>query len=120
MGKQAYDKKEKRSNLNNKHAKNFSLYLVIFLTILFVLSVVRLLTPQPMLPVVYTYAELVYDLRRGNIVRAELVRETDVGNAARLRKKNIWVEQQFGDNTICIPTICNTKRDFRRLIKCAL
>ena len=40
------------------------------------------------------------------------------GDEHYLRKKGIWIEQQFDDNTICIPTICNTKKDFRRLIKC--
>ena len=68
----------------NKYAKNFSLYLVIFLTILFVLTALRALAPQPTQLPPYTYADMLRDLRLGNISRVNLVRETDVGNAARV------------------------------------
>jgi len=68
----------------NRYAKNLSLYLVIFLTILFILTVMRALAPQPSQLPPYTYADMLRDLRLGNISQVNLVRETDVGNSARV------------------------------------
>jgi len=86
----------------NKYAKNFSLYLVIFLTILFVLSAVRLLSPQTEQLPSYTYANMVDDLRTGNIYSIRLVRETDVGNAARVSVRRVG---ELHDRVINIPSV---------------
>ena len=87
--------------MNSKYAKNFSLYLVIFLTILFVLSAVRALQPPPVQLEPYTYANMIYDMRQGNIINVQLVRETDVGNAARV---TLSFEGR-PDRTIHIPSV---------------
>ncbi|MCL1999339.1 MAG: ATP-dependent zinc metalloprotease FtsH [Turicibacter sp.] len=67
----------------NKHAKNISLYLLIFFTIVFVLSAVRMLTPPVQTMEPYSYSDMVRDIIAGVVYRVEVVRETDVGNAAR-------------------------------------
>ena len=88
--------------MNNKNAKNLSLYLVIFLTILFVVSALRLVTPPVIPPPPYTYADMLNDLRLGNIVQANLVRETDVGNAARV---HIELRGEIGERIVNIPSV---------------
>ena len=86
----------------NKHAKNFSLYLVIFLTILFVLSFMRLVQ-QPQVPTVpYTYADMLSDLRNGRISSMYLTRETDVGNSARV---NVYREGVQTPSLVNIPSV---------------
>ena len=88
--------------MNNKHTKNFSLYLVIFLTILFVLWSLRLFAPPPDAPPPYTYADMVRDIRAGIVSRIEVVRETDVGNAARA---SIFFEDDGTARTVNIPSV---------------
>ena len=86
----------------NKHAKNFSLYLVIFLTIIFVLSATRMLQPQTAAETPYTYADMIGDLRGGNIDRMYLVRETDVGNSARV---TVYSDGQADSRSVLIPSV---------------
>jgi cell division protease FtsH len=78
--------------MNNNNAKNASLYIVIFLTILFVLAATRWLSPAQPAPARYTYADMISDLKNGAVNRVELVRELDVSNAAK-------VTLYFGEGT---------------------
>ncbi|MCL2709071.1 MAG: hypothetical protein FWF03_08160, partial [Defluviitaleaceae bacterium] len=66
--------------MNNKLFKNLSLYIIIFLTILFILTAIRLTSP-PANDVPYTYAELLRDLRLGRIADLQITPDTDVSNA---------------------------------------
>jgi len=86
----------------NKYAKNFSLWLVVVLTILFVLSAVRLLQPPPAPLETYTYANMLYDLRQGNVYRVELVRDTGVSNAAQV---TLFFDEGTTSREVNIPSI---------------
>ncbi|MCL2017045.1 MAG: ATP-dependent zinc metalloprotease FtsH [Defluviitaleaceae bacterium] len=86
----------------NKYAKNFSLYIVIFLTIVFVLMALQSLqTVQPTLEP-YTYGDMLRDIRNGFVNQVTVTRETDVGNAARAQ---VQLDGVTGYRTVNIPSI---------------
>ena len=86
----------------NKYAKNFSLYLVIFLTILFVMMALRAVAPQPEQMQPYTYADMISDLRQGIVHRVSLVRSTDVGGAALL---SVYFDGDPRPRVVNIPSV---------------
>ena len=76
--------------------------MVIFLTILFVVTALRVLSPPVDQLPPYTYADLVTDLQQGAVYSLRLVRETDVGNAARVTVRRVG---ELHDRTINVPSV---------------
>jgi len=60
-----------------------------------------MLQPAPAQLEPYTYANMMYDLRQGNIIDVDIVRETDVGNAARAT----LTFEEGPERTVHIPSI---------------
>jgi len=57
--------------------------ILIFISILSVVAIMNMTTPPPQEVIIYTYADMVNDLRSGNVRRVEFVRESEVGDSAR-------------------------------------
>jgi len=86
----------------SKYAKNFSLYIVIFLTIVFVLMALNNLNPPQATIEPYTYGDMLRDIRGGFVSQVTITRETDVGNAARAQ---VQIADTNTYRTVNIPSI---------------